>query len=316
MEENKNMKKFKLPDSATRTINRATLKIRKHSPEILVVSGIVGVVTSTVMACKATTKIDEVITESKEHVDMTKKYVEDNGFTEKYTETDYKKDLTIMYTQRGLKLAKLYAPAVILGTVSITAILAGHNILRKRNVALAAAYATVDKGFKEYRGRVIERFGEELDKELKYNIKAKEIDEIKIDEKTGKEEVVKKAVNVADPNTYSDYARLFDDGCLGWTKDPEYNLMFLKNQQRYANDRLKTKGCLFLNEVYDMLGIPRTKAGAVVGWIFDEKHPNGDNFVDFGIYDMNNAKTRDFVNGYERTILLDFNVDGVIYDKI
>lgn len=316
MEGNKNMKKFKLPASATRTINRAAFKIRKHSPEILVVSGIVGAVTSTVMACKATTKIDEVITESKEHVDMTKKYVEDNGFTEKYTETDYKKDLTIMYTQRGLKLAKLYAPAVILGTVSITAILAGHNILRKRNVALAAAYATVDKGFKEYRGRVIERFGEELDKELKYNIKAKEIDEIKINEKTGKEEVVKKAVNVADPNTYSDYARLFDDGCLGWTKDPEYNLMFLKDQQRYANDRLKTKGCLFLNEVYDMLGIPRTKAGAVVGWIFDEKHPNGDNFVDFGIYDMNNAKTRDFVNGYERTILLDFNVDGVIYDKI
>ena len=310
------MKKFKLPASATRTINRAAFKIRKHSPEILVVSGIVGAVTSTVMACKATTKIDEVITESKEHVDMTKKYVEDNGFTEKYTETDYKKDLTIMYTQRGLKLAKLYAPAVILGTVSITAILAGHNILRKRNVALAAAYATIDKGFKEYRGRVIERFGEELDKELKYNIKAKEIDEIKFNEKTGKEEVVKKAVNVADPNTYSDYARLFDDGCLGWTKDPEYNLMFLKDQQRYANDRLKTKGCLFLNEVYDMLGIPRTKAGAVVGWIFDEKHPNGDNFVDFGIYDMNNAKTRDFVNGYERTILLDFNVDGVIYDKI
>lgn len=310
------MKKFKLPASATRTINRAAFKIRKHSPEILVVSGIVGAVTSTVMACKATTKIDEVITESKEHVDMTKKYVEDNGFTEKYTETDYKKDLTIMYTQRGLKLAKLYAPAVILGTVSITAILAGHNILRKRNVALAAAYATVDKGFKEYRGRVIERFGEELDKELKYNIKTKEIDEIKINEKTGKEEVVKKAVNVADPNTYSDYARLFDDGCLGWTKDPEYNLMFLKDQQRYANDRLKTKGCLFLNEVYDMLGIPRTKAGAVVGWIFDEKHPNGDNFVDFGIYDMNNQKTRDFVNGYERTILLDFNVDGVIYDKI
>lgn len=310
------MKKIKLPAGTTRALNRIGLKMKKHSPEILVASGIVGVVTSTVMACKATTKIDEVITESKAHVDMTKKYVEDNGISEKYTETDYKKDLTIMYTQRGLQLAKLYAPAVILGTVSITAILAGHNILRKRNVALAAAYATVDKGFKEYRGRVIERFGEELDKELKYNIKAKEVDEIKVDEKTGKEEVVKKTVNVADPSTYSDYARFFDDGCTGWTKDPEYNLMFLKDQQRYANDRLKTKGCLFLNEVYDMLGIPRTKAGAIVGWIFDEKHPNGDNFVDFGIYDIHNDKKRDFVNGYERTILLDFNVDGVIYDKI
>lgn len=310
------MRKIKLPASTTRALNRAALKIRKHSPEILVASGIVGVVTSTVMACKATTKIDEVLTESKEHVEMTKKYVEDNGFTEKYTENDYKKDLTIMYTQRGMKLVKLYAPAVILGTVSITAILAGHNILRKRNVALAAAYATVDKGFKEYRGRVIERFGEELDKELKYNIKAKDVEEVKVNEETGKEEISKKTVNVADPNAYSDYARFFDDGCTGWTKDPEYNLMFLKDQQRYANDRLQSKGSLFLNEVYDMLGIPRTKAGACVGWIYDEKNPVGDNFVDFGIYDMYNERKRDFVNGYERTILLDFNVDGNILDLI
>lgn len=310
------MRKIKLPASTTRALNRAALKIRKHSPEILVASGIVGVVASTVMACKATTKIDEVLTESKEHVEMTKKYVEDNGFTEKYTENDYKKDLTIMYTQRGMKLVKLYAPAVILGTVSITAILAGHNILRKRNVALAAAYATVDKGFKEYRGRVIERFGEELDKELKYNIKAKDVEEVKVNEETGKEEISKKIVNVADPNAYSDYARFFDDGCTGWTKDPEYNLMFLKDQQRYANDRLQSKGSLFLNEVYDMLGIPRTKAGACVGWIYDKKNPVGDNFVDFGIYDMYNERKRDFVNGYERTILLDFNVDGNILDLI
>ena len=310
------MRKIKLPASTTRALNRAALKIRKHSPEILVASGIVGAITSTVMACKATTKIDEVLTESKEHVEMTKKYVEDNGFTEKYTENDYKKDLTIMYTQRGMKLVKLYAPAVILGTVSITAILAGHNILRKRNVALAAAYATVDKGFKEYRGRVIERFGEELDRELKYNIKAKDVEEVKVNEETGKEEISKKTVNVADPNAYSDYARFFDDGCTGWTKDPEYNLMFLKDQQRYANDRLQSKGSLFLNEVYDMLGIPRTKAGACVGWIFDEKNPVGDNFVDFGIYDMYNERKRDFVNGYERTILLDFNVDGNILDLI
>lgn len=310
------MKKFKLPANVTRKLNRLGLKFKKHSPEILVATGVVGVVTSTVMACKATTKIDKVISESKEHVKMTKDYVEEHGFTEKYTEEDYKKDLTIMYTQRGMKIAKLYAPAVILGVASIVTILSGHNILRKRNAALAAAYATIDKGFREYRGRVIERFGEELDRELKYNIKSKELEEIKVNEKTGKEEVVKKTVNVADPSKYSDYARVFDDGCTGWTKDPEYNLMFLKDQQRYANDRLKSKGSLFLNEVYDMLGIPRSKAGACVGWIYDEKHPAGDNFVDFGIYDLYNEKTRDFVNGYERSILLDFNVDGNILDLI
>ena len=196
--------------------------------------------------------------------------------------------------------------------MSITSILVGHNILRKRNLALAAAYTAIDTSFKAYRGRVVERFGKELDKELRYNIKAKEVEETVIDEKTGKEKVVKKTIAVVDPNEYSDYARFFDDGCNGWSKDPEFNLMFLKQQQSYANDLLKTRGHLFLNEVYDLLGIQRTKAGNIVGWIYDEKNPVGDNFVDFGIYDINRPKNRDFVNGYERTIILDFNVDGDI----
>ena len=65
-----------------------------------------------------------------------------------------------------------------------------------------------------------------------------------------------------------------------------------------------------------MLGIPRTQAGQIVGWIYDEKHPIGDNKVDFGIYNTYNEANRNFVNGYERTILLDFNVDGNILDMI
>lgn len=310
------MRNTQLVTNFTRRFNRLGLKFKKHTPEILVVSGVIGTVVSTVMACKATTKIDEVLAEQKKNIEKTKNYVAENGYSEKYTEKDYKKDLSIFYGKSGIELAKLYAPSIVLGVASITSILAGHNILHKRNVAIAAAYTAVDKGFKDYRNRVIERFGEELDKELKYNIKAKEIEEIVKDEKTGKEKVEKKTVNVADPNEFSDYARFFDDGCTGWTKDPEYNLMFLKDQQRYANDLLKSKGYLFLNDVYDMLGIPRSKAGQCVGWIYDEKYPVGDNFVDFGIYDIYNEKARDFVNGYERTILLDFNVDGDILDML
>lgn len=312
------MAKLEIMNTVTRSLHRVGFKFKKHSPEILVGAGIVGVVGSAVMACKATTKLDEVLEEPKEKIEKIHELMENPDMVpegKEYTEEDGKKDLTIMYTQSAVKVVKLYAPAVILGTVSIAAILGGHHILRKRNLALAAAYATIDKGFKEYRGRVIERFGEELDKELKYNIKAKEIEETVVNE-DGSENTVKKTVNVADPNTTSDYARFFDDGCNGWTKDPEFNLMFLKDQQRYANDLLKTRGHLFLNEVYDMLGIPRSTAGAVVGWVYDEKHPVGDNFVDFGIYDLYNEKKRDFVNGYERTILLDFNVDGEIYKLI
>ena len=311
------MNKIELVNKVSRTFHRAAFKMKKHSPEILIVAGVAGVVGSTIMACKATTKLDGILNEAKENIDKIHEAAEHPEFLpEPYTEEGSKKDLAIVYTRTAVNLAKLYAPAVIIGGLSITAILTGHNITRKRNIALAAAYTAVDKSFKEYRGRVVERFGEALDKELRYNIKAKEVEEVTVNE-DGSETVVKKAVDVVDdPSSVSAYARFFDDGCTGWTKDPEYNLMFLKDQQRYANDLLQSKGHLFLNEVYDMLGIPRSKAGQAVGWIYDEKHPIGDNFVDFGIYDIDRPKNRDFVNGYERSILLDFNVDGAILDFI
>ena len=310
------MSKAELVSKVTRTFHKTAFKFKKHSPEILVVAGVVGVVGSAVMACKATTKLDTILDKAKTDIDKIHECVEHpDVLPEPYTEEDSKKDLAIVYTQTAFKMAKLYGPAIIVGGLSITAILAGHNITRKRNVALAAAYTAIDSSFKEYRGRVVERFGESLDKELRYNIKAKEVEEIVMNE-DGSETVNKKIVDVVDPNTISDYARIWDDGCTGWSKDPEFNLMFLKDQQRYANDLLKSRGHLFLNEVYDMLGIPRCKAGQAVGWIYDEKHPIGDNFVDFGIYDIHNEAKRNFVNGYERTILLDFNVDGNIMDLI
>lgn len=310
------MGKLSIMKNVTRSFNKAGFQLKKHSPEILIITGVVGVVTSAVMACKASTKVSDILEDTKEKVDQIHEVLADETISEeKYSEEDSKKDLAIVYAQTGLKLVKLYAPSVILGALSITSILASNNILRKRNVALAAAYATVDKGFKEYRSRVVDRFGKELDRELKYNIKAKEIEETVIDEK-GKEKTVKKTINVADPNEYSDYARFFDDGCTGWDKDPEYNLMFLKRQQQHANDMLQARGYLFLNDVYEMLGIPKTKAGQIVGWVYDEECPIGDNFVDFGIYDYDKEKCRDFVNGYERTILLDFNVDGNILDMM
>lgn len=308
------MLKTELVNKATRSFHKAGLKLKKHSPEILAVAGVVGIVTSTVMACKATTKVSGIIDEAKKDIDTIHYAVENpDALTETYTEEDSKKDLAIVYANAAGKLIRLYGPSVALGTLSIAAMLTSNNILRKRNIALAAAFTTVDTGFKDYRKRVVERFGEELDKELKYNIKAKEIEETVVNE-DGSETTITKTVNVADPNRYSEFARFFDDGCTGWSKDSEYNLMFLKHQQNHANDMLKSRGYLFLNDVYDMLGIPKTKAGQIVGWVYDEENPIGDNFVDFGIFDIYNEKARDFVNGYERTILLDFNVDGNILD--
>ena len=333
------MKKFEITKNMTRAFGKAGLTCKKYAPEALVIAGIVGVVTSAVMACKATTKVNDIIEETKENTHDLHLVATAAGLKEStdefsnedirkidilsakedvknYTAQDLKKDTTIIYTQTAVKFIKLYGPAIVLGSLSITSILASNNILRKRNVALAAAYATVDKGFKEYRSRVVERFGKDIDRELKYNIKAKEIEETTKNAK-GKEKTVKKSIEVADVNEHSDYARFFDELCTGWKRDAEYNLMFLKHQQNYANEKLQKQGYLFLNDVYDMLGIPKTKAGQVVGWIYDEAHPDiYDNFVDFGIYDLYNEKARDFVNGREKSILLDFNVDGNILDLI
>lgn len=299
----------------TRSLSRSGLKLRKHSPEILLVSGIVGAVTSAVMACKATLKANDIVEESRTQIDTIHEVSENPEMAEKYSEEDKKKDLAIVYTQTAVKFIKLYGPSVLLGVASLGCMVGSNRILNKRNVALAAAYATVDKGFKEYRGRVIERFGKEFDKELRYNIKAQEFEKVTVDD-NGNETVTTETVDVADPNHYSPYAIVFDDGNTGWDKDPELTKFFLIQQQNYANELLKSRGHLFLNEVYDMLGAKRTKAGAQVGWVYDEKNPSGDNFVDFGIFDINNPKARDFVNGYERVIILDFNVDGVILDLI
>ena len=318
------MKKFNIVQCATRTFHRASLGVKKYTPEILVVAGTIGVVTSTVMACKATTKINPILEKTQDDVSTIHEAFERGTVKAKegdkivmvpYNEKDHKKDLAIVYAKTGMEFAKLYAPAVAVGVASVGCFLTSHNIMRKRNIALAAAYATIDRSFKDYRGRVIERFGEALDKELKYGIKAKEIEETIIDE-NGEEKVVTKTVNVVDPNMHSEYARFFDDGCKGWEKNPEYNLMFLRQVQNWANERLQEKTYLFLNEVYEMLGIPLTEAGHEVGWVYDLDNPVGDNFVDFGIYDLYNERTRAFVNGHERVILLDFNVDGVIRDLV
>lgn len=311
---------MKITENVGKAFKKSKLQVQKHSPEILMIGGAIGVVSSAIMACRATTKLSKVMADHKttvEQIHHVANHPEVVAENETYTKDDAKKDLAITHTQTCLKVVKLYAPSVILGALSLTCMITSNNILRKRNAAIAAAYAAVDTGFKNYRHNVVERFGNEVDKELRYNIKAKEVEEVKTD-KDGKEKKVKSTVNIAGIDGYSDYARFYDDGCDNWQKDAEHNLWYLRQQQNYANEKLKANGYLFLNDVYDMLGIPRTKAGQLVGWVYDTKNPNhkGDNFVDFGIYDINRQVNRDFVNGYESSILLDFNVDGMIYDLI
>jgi hypothetical protein len=291
-----------VPEVVGRQIARKALLAQKTSPEVLLGAGIIGLVGSTVLACRATLKMEHVLDEAQVKMGMAKTLDHPE-----YSERDRSRDVSLIYFQSGVKIVKLYAPAIIVGGISIYALTSSHRILSRRNMALTAAYGALEKGFSEYRGRVVEKYGEEEDRNLRYGSEIVEL----TDEKTGKKRTVTR-VGRDDPSIY---ARFFDPVSSSWSKEPEYNLIFLKCQQNWANDLLKSRGHVFLNEVYDMLGLPRSKAGAVVGWILS---PNGetDNFINFGVFDGREQTARDFVNGREGAILLDFNVDGVIYDKI
>lgn len=294
--------------------SRVGLQLKKHSPSILTGVGIVGTIISTVMACRATLKLEDILDDSKLEIETVKETKEEMN-----SEEEFKKELAKSYVKAGTKISRLYLPAASLGIASIGCIIGSHNILNSRNTTLVAAYTLMESGFQNYREKVAAEYGDEKDKEFKYGT-TKETIEIDNPDKTSKKKKIKEdviTVNKEYVKNYSPYARFFDEYNVNWERTAEYNLLFLKNAQDYANQKLRANGHVFLNEVYDMLDIKRSQEGAVVGWVYDPLDGNsGDNYIDFGIYDINSERSHAFVNGYEASILLDFNVDGVVYDKI
>lgn len=313
--------------------NNLIFKTKKNSPTILAGVGIASGLAAIIFACKGTLKVDAVKKEKTEKLEKIHK-AEDTGITEAgetYTHEDAKKDTTMVYTQTALKYVKIFAPAASLFALSVTSFLAANNILKKRNVAISAAYATLDQTFKDYRERVVEKYGENVDRELRYGLKSEKGTETITDE-NGKEKKVKVNQYVVNPSNVSGYARIFDRYCEDedgnqvlnpyWENSLDYNLFFLSSRERYANDLLKSRKRLFLNDVYEMLGFPKTKAGQVVGWVYDPEEPNGDNYISFGLLDNNIGSTEKLYSVYfddikedrKKALLLDFNVDGNIWD--
>ena len=288
--------------AATQKLGKALLLGKKYSPEVLTVVGGVAIVTSVVLAVRATMKLEPIVSKHEEELEAARSLKED---IKEYPDDQYKIDVTRIYTKRVVDIVKLYAPPATLLIGGLACMVGANGILKKRNVAAIAAYKVVESQLMKYRENVIEDLGIEKDNEYRRGL----TDQTFEDTETGKK-ITRKVVNV---NKVSPYARFFDEGNINYNKfNPHGNLAFLRGQQMWANQYLHAHGHLFLNDVYKALGLEPTAEGQVVGWYMG----NGDNYVDFGIYDAESEAARDFVNGYEKSILLDFNVDGMVYDLL
>lgn len=310
----------KLTADVSKMFGKTGLVIQKNSPELLMGAGIVGVIVTVITACKATTRAEEVLDH---HAEKMKKIHEAEDFQDEenpYLPVEVKKDKLITYAQTGIDFARLYGPTAAIGSLSIACILVSNRILNKRYLAVVAAYNAVSTSYEQYRRRVKDRYGEDVDYEMRYGVEREKIDTYDLDEngnkipKTKRKEEIEIISDM--PSEYARYwGKYLKDGIENpnWDENQEFNLLFLRGVQTEANYKLHSRGYIFLNEVYDMLGFDHTQLGQVVGWFDDD---NGDQYVDFGLYSLNNRENRRFINGEETTILLDFNCDGIIWDKI
>jgi hypothetical protein len=303
----------KVANSAVKAVHTTVGVAKRFSPQILMGVGIAGVITAGVLACKATLRLEEVVTKAEDDIEDVKERRTENKFD---TETEYNKELTKVYVNRTFQIVKLYTPALSVGMVGIGCLLGSYGVMNQRNVASIAAYQTLASGFEKYRRNVVEDLGEEKDKEYRYGLVEKDIPTF---DEEGKQTGSKTVVDVR-TDGHSDYFRIFEGTNDNWSKVPGMNQMFLTNQQNWLNDRLNARGYLFLNDVYKSLGYPATPAGQSVGWLseghrnFDPKTMDG--FVDFGLMEIEQQNKRDFQNAFEHSVIIDFNVDGFMQNLI
>ena len=309
------MKKTELATKAGQILVKTKLGIKKHSPEILVAAGIGTGIVAAIVACKQTIKANDIVAEARkslQNIEDVKELAANNEV--EYTEENEQEDRKTIGMQVAVGMVKTYALPVGLGILSITCILAGHHILKKRNVALAAAYSALSTDFMNYRKRVVDKYGNDVDFMLKNGLEKQIVANQVIDPETGEVKETKEEVLTYEGSKLSQYARIFDEvESTQWTPSADHNRAFLLMEQNYFNERIRTRGYIFLNEVYERLGFRPTKAGSVVGWVYQNADYEG---IDFGIFTAHTQKAAEFLEGTEPSIILDFNVQGDILSLV
>lgn len=296
----------KLPESITRTAGKVGLELTRKRPEILLATGLVLGVVSTVAACYATTKLEDTLKEEKEGLEKLHEVIEDPERMKKlkYTERDAANDRIIFYSRMLVKAIKLYSPALISGGLGIVCILSGHKIIRERNAALAATAAGLNKALSDYRSRVSDAVGADVEKDIWCGIKKTVVEKNHIINPDGTEEILTEEVTQNDKTNKSPFSVIFDCRAKEWKSDPDDNFFLLRMKEKVLTDNLRINGYVFLNDVYDALGMPKTQYGNIYGWVYDDSRTV--NEVSFGTYSMQlDEEGCSFVQ-------LDFNLDGDI----
>lgn len=283
---------------------RAALLAKKHGPTVAVIGGAVAVAAGAVMLVRAAYKTADAVEAFKEDLEELEGVAEEMG--ESYTPAKKAHDLGVVVGKHLPTVVKpfLVPSSLVLGGVA--ALTGSHWVMRSRVLAISAVAAATQEAYDSYRESVRELLGDEKESRLFHGSKPKKL---KADGETVEVEEIKNAQTWLKSSMY---ARVFDETSPAWDSDPDQRVLFLKRTQCWANDMLNIRGHLFLNEVYDRLGISRSPAGQVVGWV----KGNGDDFVDFGLFDRMDQNKILFLNGAESGIILDFNVDGEVYRLI
>lgn len=284
-------------------------KLAVKKPELLFVGGIACIAVGTVTACIAAFKERDVIYDMQEDLD-------EIHANENLTKEEKNKKIFHVYVRTGVATVKHFALPVIFEGLGIAMITKSHTMMKTDMAALGAELTKKTQDFSQYRKNVVDDAGKEKDMEY-LGIKKREWEESEVDA-DGSEVITHKTGNFieGDLSGYSIHAKFFDEASRKFCDNPEDNICFLQRMQDICTQKLRAEGYLFLNDVYDILDIPRTVIGQQVGWILGK----GPDYVDFGLYEIyrdghyNSAKA-DFINGYEKAILLDFNVYGYIIDE-
>lgn len=294
-----------LKNTITTTLGRQLLQVQKHSPVMMLGAGLVGIGASLVLTARATLKLDDILEKGKAELDAIEEPKDDSE------QSAYKRKRSKVQLATAIEVAKIYALPAVVAVGTIGFITGSHKILSTRNAGVTAAYAALDKGFREYRSRIVDELGPEKETQLYHDLV-----EVESYEETEEGPVPITILKANKGRNLSPYAQFFDECNRNWRPEAFMNQFFIQSKEKFANDLLVARGHLFLHEVYDMLGYDRTPESSVVGWIYNpEENTDNDNHVSFGIF-RDAVIGQAWVNGDERSILLDFNVDGVIWDKI